>query len=141
MIVNADQAVLPAIRPLGHWCLIEVLEEVEEATEKFGIVLPDQERSQQGIVLAVGGLVDASPDGIRPGDRVIFDDTDCPYWRGATPMSYLSVVLGEGTEYVLVPEEQILSVVEGDHGGDEPDGENAPGGDAGDGPHTRQKAA
>lgn len=94
------------VLPLHDLVLVEVLE--ESTTTEGGVILPDQERSQQGIVKAIG------PDvmDLTPGDRVLFDDNGCQWWRGDLPGGYLGAVLGQETEWTLVPESQVLGVME-----------------------------
>ena len=93
------------IEPLGDKVVVERLEP-EEVTS-VGIVLPDsaKEKPQEGKVVAVGiGRQTESGEVVRmsvkKGDRILFT-------------SYAGTeVTVEGKEYLVMPEEDILAVVD-----------------------------
>lgn len=92
------------IKPLGDRVIIELVE-TEEKTAS-GIVLPDsaQEKPQEGKVVAVGsGKVDAQGEKVSlevaEGNRVIFSKF------AGTEVKY------EGTEYLILREDDILAIV------------------------------
>lgn len=108
------------LQPLHDLVIVRV---VEEEDAPGGVHLSPtftryEGRSLQGEVVFVGIQV-TDPDLVGAhGRRVIFDDADCPWWRGGVLPNYLGAVLGEGDEYVVVPASQILAFVEEDDGGD-----------------------
>jgi chaperonin GroES len=92
------------LRPLGDKVLVQRVE-AEERT-RGGIVLPDtaKEKPKEGKVIALGQgrLLDdgrRAPFQVKEGDRIIFSS-----YAG-------SEVKIEGTEYLVMPEEDILAVV------------------------------
>lgn len=93
------------IEPLGDKVVVERLE-AEEVTSG-GIVLPEsaKEKPQEGKVVAVGGgrqteSGEVAAMSVQKGDRIIFS-------------SYAGTeVTVEGKEYIVMPEEDILAVVE-----------------------------
>ena len=92
------------LRPLGDRVVIELVE-LEEKTAS-GIVLPDtaKEKPQEGKVIAVGtGRVLDSGERVAlevsVGDRIIFSK------YAGTEVKY------EGTEYLVVRENDILAVI------------------------------
>jgi chaperonin GroES len=93
------------LQPLGDKILIERLE--AETKTRGGIVLPDtaKEKPKEGKIIAVGEgrLLDNGSrikPAVRAGDRVIF-------------ASYAGTeVKIEGKEYMIMPEEDILAVLE-----------------------------
>ncbi|MCQ6281564.1 co-chaperone GroES [Bacillus sp. EB600] len=92
------------LRPLGDRVVIELVE-LEEKTAS-GIVLPDtaKEKPQEGKVVAVGtGRVLDSGERVAlevsVGDRIIFSK------YAGTEVKY------EGTEYLVVRENDILAVI------------------------------
>ncbi|CEI82593.1 10 kDa chaperonin [Oceanobacillus oncorhynchi subsp. incaldanensis] len=91
------------IKPLGDRVVIKLVE--QEETTASGIVLPDsaKEKPQEGEVVAVGsGRVE---DGkkvaleVSEGDRIIFSKF------AGTEVKY------EGTEYLILRENDILAIV------------------------------
>ncbi len=93
------------LQPLGDKLIIEQLE--AEAKTKGGIVLPDtaKEKPKEGKVIAVGAgkLLDngtRQKPAVKVNDRVIFT-------------SYAGTEIKiEGTEYMVMSEEDILAVVQ-----------------------------
>jgi len=92
------------IKPLGDRVVIELVE--QEETTASGIVLPDsaKEKPQEGRVVAVGsGRVTESGEKVAlevaEGDRIIFSKF------AGTEVKY------EGTEYLILRENDILAVV------------------------------
>lgn len=92
------------IKPLGDRVVIELVE--QEETTASGIVLPDsaQEKPQEGKVVAVGsGRIE---DGkkvaleVAEGDRIIYSKF------AGTEVEY------EGTEYLILREDDVLAVIE-----------------------------
>jgi chaperonin GroES len=93
------------IRPLHDRLIVKRFEE-EERT-KGGIIIPDnaKEKPQQGEVVAVGAgkvLEDGkkSPLEVKKGDRVLF---------GKYSGTEIKI---DGTEYLMMREEDILGVIE-----------------------------
>jgi len=93
------------LRPLGDRIVIELVESEEKTAS--GIVLPDsaKEKPQEGKVVAVGtGRVLESGERVAlevtVGDRIIFSK------YAGTEVKF------EGTEYLLLRENDILAVVE-----------------------------
>ena len=92
------------IRPLYDRIVVKRIE--EEETTRSGIVIPDsaKEKPQQGEVMAVG-LGKRLEDGklaeldIKVGDRILFGK----YSGSETKM--------EGTEYMIMREEDVLGVL------------------------------
>jgi chaperonin GroES len=94
------------VRPLRDRVLLKRLEEQEQKVG--GIIIPDtaKEKPQQGKIIAVGtGRVNDEgkviPLDVKMGDRVLFGK-----------YSGTEIKL-EGTEYLIVREEEILGVLEG----------------------------
>ncbi|MFD2628147.1 co-chaperone GroES [Oceanobacillus kapialis] len=92
------------IKPLGDRVVIELVEQEEKTAS--GIVLPDsaKEKPQEGKVVAVGsGRVTEHGDKVAlevaEGDRIIFSKF------AGTEVKY------EGTEYLILRENDILAVV------------------------------
>ncbi|MBP2079979.1 MULTISPECIES: co-chaperone GroES [Oceanobacillus] len=92
------------IKPLGDRVVIELVE--QEETTASGIVLPDsaKEKPQEGRVVAVGsGRVTENGEKVAlevaEGDRIIFSKF------AGTEVKY------EGTEYLILRENDILAVV------------------------------
>ena len=92
------------LRPLGDRIIIELVESEEKTAS--GIVLPDtaKEKPQEGKVVAVGtGRVLDSGEKVAlevaVGDRIIFSK------YAGTEVKY------EGTEYLIVRENDILAVI------------------------------
>lgn len=92
------------IRPLQDRVLVERID--EEETTAGGIIIPDtaKEKPQEGRVIAVGkgkprddGSV--TPLDVSAGDRVLFGK------YGGTDVTL------EGTEYVILREEDVLAIV------------------------------
>jgi chaperonin GroES len=93
------------LRPLGDRIVIELVESEEKTAS--GIVLPDsaKEKPQEGKVVAVGtGRVLESGERVAlevsVGDRIIFSK------YAGTEVKF------EGTEYLLLRENDILAVIE-----------------------------
>ena len=94
-----------SLKPLGDKILVERLEAMEKT--KGGIVLPDsaKEKPKEGRVVSVGEgrlLEDGTraKSQVKAGDRIIF-------------ASYAgNEVKVEGKEYLVMPEEDVLAVVE-----------------------------
>jgi chaperonin GroES len=94
-----------ALRPLHDRVLVVRLDEGEQ--KKGGIIIPDsaKEKPQQAEVKAVGSgkLLDTgervAPD-VKPGDRILFGK-----YSGAETKI-------EGTEYLILREDEILAVLE-----------------------------
>ena len=93
------------LKPLGDKVLVERLE--GEAKTKGGIVLPDtaKEKPKEGKVIAVGEgklLENGSrhKPTVKPGDRIIFTS-----YAG-------SEIKVDDKEYLVMPEEDILAVLE-----------------------------
>ncbi len=93
------------IRPLQDRIIIERID--EEETSKGGIIIPDtaQEKSQEGVVVAVGkGKV--LEDGkiqkldVKKGDRVLFSK-----YAGTE-------ITLEGEERLIIGEDDVLGIVE-----------------------------
>ena len=94
------------MRPLRDRILVERIEEQEQRVG--GIIIPDtaKEKPQQGRVVAVGrGRVndkgDVFPLDVKEGDTVLFGK-----YAG-------SEVKIDGTEYLIIREEEVLGVLEG----------------------------
>ena len=94
------------VRPLHDRIIVERIDEGEQKVG--GIIIPDtaKEKPQEGKVIAVGkGRVDE--DGklhkldVKKGDRVLF---------GKYSGSEITV---DGTEYLIMREEDVLGVIEG----------------------------
>ena len=92
------------IKPLGDRVIIELVEQEEKTAS--GIVLPDsaQEKPQEGKVVAVGsGRVNDKGEKVAlevsTGDRIIFSKF------AGTEVKY------EGTEYLILREDDILAIV------------------------------
>ena len=92
------------IKPLGDRVVIELVE--QEETTASGIVLPDsaKEKPQEGRVVAVGsGRVTENGEKVAlevaEGDRIIFSKF------AGTEVKY------EGTEYLILRENDILAIV------------------------------
>ena len=94
-----------ALKPLGDRVVVKALEAQEKT--KSGLVLPDsaKEKPQEGKVIAVGtgrllddGSVKAQE--IKNGDRVLY---------GKYAGSEVSL---EGTDYLILREEDILAIVQ-----------------------------
>ena len=92
------------IRPLHDRILVKRVEEGE--VKKGGIIIPDtaKEKPQEGKVIAVGnGKVNDDgkkiPLDVKAGDRILFGK-----YSGST-------VKIEGTEYLVMREEDIMGVV------------------------------
>ena len=92
------------IKPLGDRVIIELVEQEEKTAS--GIVLPDsaQEKPQEGKVVAVGsGRVNEKGEKVAlevtEGDRIIFSKF------AGTEVKY------EGTEYLILREDDILAIV------------------------------
>ncbi|WP_152657885.1 co-chaperone GroES [Oceanobacillus sp. CFH 90083] len=91
------------IKPLGDRVVIKLVE--QEETTASGIVLPDsaKEKPQEGEVVAVGsGRVENGEKvalEVSEGDRIIFSKF------AGTEVKY------EGTEYLILRENDILAVV------------------------------
>ena len=95
-----------ALKPLGDRIVVRPLE-AEERT-KSGILVPDaaREKPQEGKVIAVGAgrlLDDGSVKGleIKNGERVLY---------GKYSGTEVSV---EGSDYLILKEEDVLAVVQG----------------------------
>jgi chaperonin GroES len=93
------------LRPLSDKVIVTVSPK-EEMTAS-GLVLPDssKERSEQGMVVAVGpGKIDEKgnkiPMSVKIGDKILF--------KGSWPQE----VKLEGKEYLVMPETDILAVIE-----------------------------
>jgi len=93
------------IRPLHDRLIVKRFEEEEKT--KGGIIIPDnaKEKPQQGEVIAVGNgkvLDDGKkvPLEVKKGDRVLF---------GKYAGTEIKI---EGTEYLMMREEDILGIVE-----------------------------
>ena len=96
------------VMPLGDRVLLKPLSVEEMGTvSSFGIIIPEtinKEKPEQGIVVAVGpGKIGDNnariPVSISIGDRVVF-----------SKYGYQEVTVG-GVEYYLVPETDILAVI------------------------------
>ena len=94
-----------ALRPLHDKILVTRLDEGEQM--KGGIIIPDsaKEKPQQAEVKAVGSgkLLDTGervPPDVKPGDRILFGK----YTGAETKI--------EGTEYLILREDEILAVLE-----------------------------
>lgn len=94
------------MRPLRDRILVERVEEQEQRVG--GIIIPDtaREKPQQGRVVAVGrGRVndkgDVFPLDVKEGDTILF---------GKYAGSEIKI---EGTEYLILREEEVLGVLEG----------------------------
>lgn len=91
------------IKPLGDRVVIELVEQEEKTAS--GIVLPDsaKEKPQEGKVIAVGsGKVENGEKialEVSEGDRIIFSKF------AGTEVKY------EGTEYLILRENDILAVI------------------------------
>jgi chaperonin GroES len=93
------------LRPLGDRVLVRRLEDAEQ---KIGsIIVPDtaKEKPQQGEVVAVGDgkLLDSgerTPIDVKAGDRILF---------GKYSGSDIKI---DGSEYLIVREDEILGVLE-----------------------------
>lgn len=100
------KTVVPAVKPLGNRVLIRPFSK-EELMKKnsFGIILPDsgKEKSEQGIVLAVGTgeYRDGKfvPVSVKVGDKVVF-----------SKYGYEDVNV-DGEELYLIKEENILATL------------------------------
>ncbi|MCX6718541.1 MAG: co-chaperone GroES [Candidatus Staskawiczbacteria bacterium] len=94
------------IKPLGDHILIEPVKEEEKT--KTGIFLPDtasKERSEEGLIIAVGPGK-KTDDGkivmmsVKPGDKVLFQK------YGPSEIKF------DGKEYLIASESDILAVIE-----------------------------
>jgi len=97
------------LRPLHDRLLVERVEEKEQ--KKGGIIIPDsaKEKPQEGLVAAVGNGKrlengDVAPLDVKAGDRILF---------GKYSGSEVEV---EGKEYLILREDEVLAVLEGDKG-------------------------
>jgi chaperonin GroES len=107
MYIHTHQEVVPMkMRPLRDRILVERVEEHEQRVG--GIIIPDtaKEKPQQGRVVAVGkGRIndkgDVFPLDVKEGDTVLF---------GKYAGSEIKI---EGTEYLIIREEEVLGVLEG----------------------------
>ena len=97
---------LPNVKPLRDRVLVKRIEESEEKVG--GIIIPDtaKEKPQQAEVVAVGsGRVlengSRSPLSVKAGDRVLVGK-----WTGTE-------VKIDGTEYLILKEDEILGVLDG----------------------------
>ncbi len=96
------------IKPLGDRVLIEAGEKSGERKTSSGIVIPDtaeKERPEQGKIIAVGpGKVNEAgklvPLAVKKGQTVLFSKYGP------------SEIKVEGTEYLIVKEEDILAVID-----------------------------
>ena len=93
-----------AFRPLGDRVLVKRVEEEEKT--KGGIIIPDtaKEKPQEGEVVSVGpGARDDAgkihPLDVKAGDRILFGK-----WSGTE-------VKLDGTEYLIVKEDEILGIL------------------------------
>jgi chaperonin GroES len=94
-----------SIRPLSDRILVQRLD--EETTTKSGIIIPDtaKEKPQQGKVVAVGNgkLLDngtrVTPS-VKPDEKVLFGK------YSGTEVKF------DGTEYLILREEDILGIIE-----------------------------
>lgn len=94
------------LKPLADHVIIEPM--AQEEKTKFGIVLPqtvDKEKSQEGVVIAVGPGKAGSdgkrfPMSIKKGDRVLF--------AKYSPQE----IKIKDKEYLIVKEEEILAIIE-----------------------------
>ena len=93
-------------QPLGNRILIEPIEEKE--VKIGGIIIPDtaKEKPQQGVVIAIGtGKIDENgkkiPFSVKKGDIVLM-----PKYGGPE-------VKLDGKKYQLMPEDDILGILEG----------------------------
>ncbi|MDE3038816.1 MAG: co-chaperone GroES [Pseudomonadota bacterium] len=96
------------IRPLGDRLVVERIE--QDTKTAGGIIIPDtaKEKPKQGKVIAVGsGKKDKDgkrlPIDVEVGDIVLFTQ-----WAG-------NEVKIEGTEYLILQEENVLGIVESGH--------------------------
>jgi len=94
------------LRPLGDRVVVEPLE--AEAKTKGGIILPDtaKEKPQEGKIVAAGkGKMDENgklmPMEVKVGDKVLY---------GKYAGTEITV---EGTEYMILREEDVLAVIDG----------------------------
>jgi chaperonin GroES len=102
----AATATKVALRPLHDRILVERIEEEEQKVG--GIIIPDtaKEKPQQGKVMAVG-QGKADKDGkrialdVKEGDTILF---------GKYSGQEIKI---EGTEYLIMREDEVLAVVEG----------------------------
>ncbi len=102
------------VRPRRDNVVIRVLDETLRS--RGGLHLVEQERSLQGVIVDVGpDCRDVEDGAIALGDRVLFDDNGCPWFRGPAP-SWIEVLVSEDPEHVVVPERQIYGVLT--NGGD-----------------------
>ena len=97
---------LPNVKPLRDRVIVKRVEESEEKVG--GIIIPDtaKEKPQQAEVVAVGsGRIlengDRSPLSVKAGDRVLVGK-----WTGTE-------VKIDGTEYLILKEDEILGVLDG----------------------------
>ena len=96
------------IKPLGDRVLVEPITELEAGKTKSGIVLPEtmsKERSEQGLVLAVGPGRRGEdgkmiPIAVKKGQKVIFSKYGPD-----------EIKVGD-KEYYIVSESNILAVIE-----------------------------
>lgn len=96
------------IKPLGDRVLVEPIAEVEAGKTKSGIILPEtvsKERSEQGVVLAVGpGRRDENgkmiPVAVKKGQKIVFSK----YGPDEIKIN--------DKEYYIVSESNILAVIE-----------------------------
>lgn len=88
------------LKPMGSRVLVK---RAGAEKSKGGILLPDsaQEKPKQGIVIAIGSG-DFSDSNLKEGDRVMFS----PY--GGT-----EVKMGGQEDYLILPKDEILCVIEG----------------------------
>jgi chaperonin GroES len=97
---------LPNVKPLRDRVIVKRIEESEEKVG--GIIIPDsaKEKPQQAEVVAVGSgrfleNGDRSPLSVKAGDRVLVGK-----WTGTE-------VKIDGTEYLILKEDEILGVLDG----------------------------
>ncbi|MGH9886402.1 MAG: co-chaperone GroES [bacterium] len=97
---------MPNVKPLRDRVIVKRIEESEEKVG--GIIIPDtaKEKPQQAEVVAVGsGRIlengDRSPLSVKAGDRVLVGK-----WTGTE-------VKIDGTEYLILKEDEILGVLDG----------------------------
>jgi chaperonin GroES len=107
MATAEEKSILDKYTPLGDRILIKRSEAADRTAG--GLYIPDtaKEKSQEGDVIAIGEgkYVDGKliPIAVKPGDHVLFGK----YAGSTVPINI------EGSEFLLVREEELLLVVKG----------------------------
>lgn len=88
------------VKPLGDRVMVKL--EKNEAKTAGGIIIPDtaQEKTQQGVVIAVGPGTEKDPITVKPGNKVMYDK-----YAGTQ-------IKIDGEEHLIVKMADIVAIVE-----------------------------